>query len=204
MNDTFYYISAAGCSVCYAFATILEQIAAKKQKDIKSLNPKNLIGLFNQLPYVAGIVLDLAGGGLFLLASRALPLFLVFSFVAFSLVITAVINKVILGNSSSNLEKLAIVSVVIGIILLAVVAEPTKVRHVNQAFVTILELSTIPIGLIGFSMLKANLNRYSGLGLGALAGLSFGATGLISRVVHFSSLKYISMANTGLSCLWSP
>ena len=187
MQNIFPYLEGIGCSLCYGLATILQQVAAKRQETIESLNPSHLLRLFRQGPFILGIVLDLVGWGLFLLAARTLPLFLVLAFVASSLGTTALVARLFLATKSSMGERLAIVAVMVGIILLGITAEPSTARAVNRSFTLGIEWAPIPMAIIGAGLLKARGRRYGALLLALLAGLAFGGTGVIARFIEVTS-----------------
>ncbi len=182
------YLAGIGCSLCSGTATVLEQVAARRQKDIRSLHPSNFVKIFLQGPYAIGIILDLVGWGLFLFAARTLPLFLDLSFLAAGLMVTAVVAQAHYKIKINASEKRAIGLVMIGIILLGVVAEPSGPRSVSHHFVTIIEVFPVVLALTGASYLRAPHTRMTTLALAGCSGLAFGATGIISRIIHIPHL----------------
>jgi hypothetical protein len=193
MNHIIPYLAAIAASICYGGATVLEQVGARRQKDIVAINLNNIVSLLKQLPYFLGIILDLLGWIFFLIAVRKLPLFLCLSFVAFSLVISAILDKYLFKTKIPRNEIFAIISVMFGIIMLGVSAKPTSAKNVNHLFILSIELLVIPLGIIGLSVLKSVKNDYSGIILAAFSGLTFGITGIISRFIQFNSfsIKYL-------------
>jgi hypothetical protein len=190
VEDILPYLAGIGCSLCYGAATVLEQVAARRQKPIGSLHPSHLIRLAQQTPYILGVALDLVGWILFLLAARKLPLFLALSFVAASLVVTAILAHVYLAARVSSREHLAIVGVMVGLVLLGVAAQSSGGHSMNHYFRVALECAPVLIGLAGLMLLKMPQRKYSTFGLAALAGLAFGGTGLVARIIHF---KYLTV-----------
>lgn len=184
MDQVLPYIAGIGCSLCYGAATIFEQVAVRRQKSIGSLHPSHLVRLAQQGPYVLGIVLDIIGWVLFLLAARKLPLFLALSFVAASLIVSAILANRYLGAKESNRERLAIIGMMMGLIILGAVAQPSSGHTMNQAFKIALESAPVLLGLLGLALLRAPQRTYSSFGLAALSGLAFGGTGLVARVIH--------------------
>lgn len=178
------YLAGIGCSLCSGTATVLEQVAARRQKSIRSLHPYHFIKLFQQGPYAIGIILDLVGWGLFLLAARTLPLFLDLSFLAAGLVVTAIVAQAHSKTKISRTEMRAIGLVMIGITLLGVVAQPSSVHSVNHNFVLAIEVFPVVLALVGASWLRTGNTRASALALAGCSGLAFGATGIISRIIH--------------------
>lgn len=178
------YLAGIGCSFCYGIATILEQVAAKRQQPIGSLHPSHLIGLARQGPYIFGIVLDTVGWLLFLVAARKLPLFLALSFVVASLVVSAVLAHMYLSIRESNRERFAIISMIIGLVLLGAAAQPSTSHTSSQTFWVAIVCAPLFIGTCGLILLKISQHTFSTFGLAALAGLAFGGTGLVVRVIY--------------------
>ncbi len=193
MTNLVPYISGMASALCYGSATVLEQIAAKRQKQISSFSLRHLYDLFKQIPYLAGIILDIFGWIFFLITARYLPLFLDLSFVALSLVVSSIIASLFMSVKSSRNEKISMAAVVIGVILLGAIAEPTAAKSVNHLFKIILELFPIPMGIFGLLMLKADKYKFSALILAALSGLTFGATGLISRIINITHFSFAAL-----------
>jgi hypothetical protein len=182
------YLAGIGCSLCYGYATIYEQVAVRRQKSIGSLHPSHLIRLAKQGSYVFGIVLDIVGWILFLVAARRLPLFLALSFVAASLVVSAVLAHKYLSVKESSRERFAIIGMMVGLIILGAVAQPSSGHSMNQAFKIGLESAPILLGILGLALLRAPQRTYSAFGLAALSGLAFGGTGLVARVIHIGHI----------------
>jgi hypothetical protein len=189
MHSLIPYFTGLGCSICYGVATILEQVAAKRQENIDSLHPIHIVKLIKQTPYVLGIVLDLVGWALFLITARTLPLFLTLSFVVLSLVVTAIIARIFLSIQISYKEKFAMALIVISIVVLGIIAQPSMTYSVNKYFILLLEVGPLPIALLSVFILKAHDKRHKLLMLSGVAGVSFGATGLISRISNFTGFE---------------
>lgn len=188
MDHVLPYLAGIGCSLCYGAATIFEQIAVRRQKSIRSLHPSHLVRLVRQESYILGIALDLAGWILFLLAARKLPLFLALSFVAASLTVSAVIAHKYLGVKENNSERFAIIGMMVGLIILGAVAQPSNGHTMNQAFRIGVESAPVLLGVLGLALLRAPQRTYSAFGLAALSGLAFGGTGLVARVIHVGQI----------------
>jgi hypothetical protein len=182
------YLEGIGCSLCYGYATIYEQVAVRRQKSIGSLHPSHLVRLAKQGSYIFGIVLDILGWVLFLLAARRLPLFLALSFVAASLVVSAVLARKYLGTKENSRERFAIIGMMVGLIILGAVAQPSSGHSMNQAFKIGLESAPVLLGILGLALLRTPQRTYSTFGLAALSGLAFGGTGLVARVIHIGHL----------------
>ena len=185
------YLAGFGCSICYGLATIFELIAAKQQERITSLHPSQLIGLVKKNYYLIGIALDFIGWLLFLVSSQKLPLFLSMSFVAFSLVVTAIASHFMFKTKTHIKDVVAIIFIVIALISLSFVAKPSSAGHVSQVFSDLLKFMPVALVFIGYILLKLEDKKFIALSLAALSGICFGATGLIARVIHFDNFKSI-------------
>lgn len=188
------YLAGIGCSLCSGIATVLEQIAARRHTAIHSLHPSHFVRLFQQAPYVFGIILDLIGWGLFLFAARTLPLFLDLSFLAAGLMVTAITAQLRASTKISHAEKRAIALVMAGIVLLGLVAQPSSVHSVSHHFVVILEVFPVVIALIGAGWLRMDHTQRTASALAICSGLAFGATGIISRIIHIAHFDLHTIA----------
>jgi drug/metabolite transporter (DMT)-like permease len=204
MGSELAYISGLGCSICYGISTVLQQEGTRKQDKIESFHISNAYNLLKQLQYVIGLVLDLVGWLLFLYSAHQLPLFLCLSFVSFSLFTTALIARVFKNVKITKNELLSLASIFIGLVLVSVVAKPSEAKHAGVAFKLVLELGPILLALLGIKYLKDKKSNHSALVLSALAGLTYGATGIISRLIQLNKvsdifqLLVISIAAYGL------
>jgi hypothetical protein len=190
MHDILPYAMGVGCSICYGAATIFEQVAVKRHATIVSFKASQLLKIVRQAPYILGTTLDLLGWLLFLLAARRLPLFLVLSFGALSLVVTVVLARAYLSIKISHSHKLAILSIIGGTFLLGIAARPSSVyiHTVNIYFRLAVEVFLIPVLIAGLLLLKSSKERHVPTFLALLAGLCFGATGILARVIRFSHI----------------
>lgn len=190
MHTLLPYLAGIGCSLCYGLATILEQAGARNHKAIRSLHPSHFVQLFRQFPYISGIVLDLLGWVLFLAAARSLPLFLDLSFVTASVMVTAVLAHLFFHIKNTKTEVIAISVITLGLILLGIAAKPSAATNVSHAFRLALEFSPVIIAVVGLYSLKINGRKVSAMMLAICAGLSFGATGLVSRIIHIQHYDF--------------
>jgi len=78
-------------ALAYGGASVLQSVAARRAESGSGLDPRLMVRLARSVPYVSGLVLDLAAFVASLVALRTLPLFLVQSAVASSVGVTAVI-----------------------------------------------------------------------------------------------------------------
>ena len=174
--------AAFGCAACYGVGSVLEQIGARREETATTLDPRLLIRLAGQLPYLAGLGLDAVGWALSLVALRTLPLFLVQSAVAASIAVTAVVARLVLRTKLDTGDTIAIVVIVVGLIVLALAAAPDDARPVGALF-RLLLVAGVPVLAVGAAALvKVEVER-GALGLAAVAGLAFSGTAIAGRVV---------------------
>jgi drug/metabolite transporter (DMT)-like permease len=146
MSASLALVFALGCAVCYGVGSVLEQVGARRERAATSLDPRLLLRLAKQLPYLAGLGLDGVGWVLSLLALRVLPLFLVQSAVAASIAVTAVVARMVLGTRLGRVDAAAIAVIVVGLVLLAVAAAPDASRPVSAAFRAVLLVGVLVVG----------------------------------------------------------
>jgi hypothetical protein len=77
-------VAAFATALCYGTASVLRSVGCRRVAGSAELDPRLLLRLAGQLPYVAGFLLDMLGFAASVLALRTLPLFLVRAAVAAS------------------------------------------------------------------------------------------------------------------------
>lgn len=182
------YIAGLIAAICYGTAIVLEQLGAKKESKIKSLNPLHLLGLLKRSTYFWGIVLDLFGEIFILIAVRRLPLFLVQSFIALSIVVSALLDHYWLKHQIKKNEKIAIGLVLTGLLILSLVAKPGTAIATSYMFKLILVLMPIAFIILGTALVKLKTSKLNSAFIAILAGLAFGATSVLTRMLIFNQI----------------
>lgn len=182
MSATPALVAALGCALCYGVGSVLEQVGARREQMALSIDPRLLLRLAQQGPYLAGLGLDVVGFGLSLLALRTLPLFLVQSAVAASIAVTAVVARLVLHTVLDRFDVAAIGVIVVGLVLLAVAAAPDASRPVGTTFRVVLLLGVPVLALAGAALARSTTAR-GHLGLAAVAGLAFSGTAVAGRTI---------------------
>ena len=172
-------LAAAGAAVCYGAATVLQAIGARRTAGA-GLNVQLLARLAKQLPYVAGLALDLAGFVLVVLALHSLPLFLVQSVIAGSVGVTAGLAVAVLNVRLSRRETASLVVLSTGLVLLAVSAKPGHAQPLSRPAEWLL-LATLPACAVIASGAARRHSTSAAVVLAAVAGLGFGAVGIAAR-----------------------
>ncbi len=175
-------LTAFAAACCYAFGSILQAVAARSVPDAEGLDPRFLIRLLHSWRYLLGVGLDGLGFLLALVAVRTLPLFVVQSVVASFLAITAVLGAVFLKMPLRRSDWIGLSVVVAGLVLVGASAAEDSSVDVTSA-----ERWGVLVAAIVLALVSVPLARVPGVrgafGLGAVAGLAFGATAVASRML---------------------
>jgi drug/metabolite transporter (DMT)-like permease len=182
MSATPALVAALGCALCYGIGSVLEQVGARREQTATSIDPRLLLQLARQGPYLAGLGLDVVGWGLSLLALRTLPLFLVQSAVAASIAVTAVVARWVLHTVLDRFDLTAIGVIIVGLIMLALAAAPDASRPVGAVFRVVLLLGVPVLALAGAALARSTTAR-GHLGLAVVAGLAFSGTAVAGRTI---------------------
>jgi len=167
-------------AVCYGVASVLQAIGARRTRRSAAADPRLLVRVLRQGPFLVGVALDLIGFAFQFVALRSLPLFLVQAALAANLAVTAVVAIPVLGVRLGRLQWLAVFSVCAGLALLAVAAGHESTEPVQLGFRLGLLAAAVLLVLLG--LLAGRLPaRVRGAFLGAVAGLSFAVLALAVR-----------------------
>src|SRR4051794_8609318 len=172
-------LCAIVASLCYGAASVLQAASARRTDSTEGLDPRLLIRLFGQLPYVIGVTLDVIG---FIASVVALqlgqPLFVVQAIVAASVGVTAAIVAV-MGTRLGRNEWFGLAAIGIGLILLALSAGPENDVVLANGWYWVMLAAVVPVGLIGAAGLRAK-GTSAAILLGLGAGLGFAITAVAS------------------------
>ena len=123
-------ITALLAALCYAIGSILQAKAASQAERSEGLDPRFIVRIIGQLPYLIGLILDGVGFLLSLVALQFLPLFLSEALIASSVGMTAVLAVIFLKVKLSRLERWAVPSLIVGLILLSLSADAEQAEAV--------------------------------------------------------------------------
>ena len=179
-------LGAALAAICYGIGSVLQAIGARRTSESDGLDPRLLVRLMKQLPYVAGLVLDGIGFVGAIVALRTLPLFLVQSAIAASVGVTAVTAVLVLHARLKRVEIFALLGLFTGLVLLGISAQPESAKHLQTAGVVALYIGIALV--IALGVVSGRYNTPVGAaGLAAAAGLGFGGVGISARVLDVPS-----------------
>ena len=175
-------LCAVFASLCYGGASVLQAVSAKRTASTEGLDPRLLIRMFGQLPYLLGISLDGVGFAASVVALQLnQPLFVVQAIVAGSVGVTAAISAV-MGTRLGRIEWSALAALGAGLVLLALSAGVENDIRLGNKWYWVMLAATIPVALLG-----AAGSRLDGSGaavlLGTGAGLAFAITAIAARTL---------------------
>jgi drug/metabolite transporter (DMT)-like permease len=184
-KDMLFYLAcaaAAGCAISNGIAGVLEKVGADREVPATSLRFVLLWKVAHQLPYLAGIGLDLIGWLLTLFAVRHLPLFLVQSIVAMGVIVTALTERVVLGGTLGRRRITGIGIALGGLLLLGLVAQPETVAHVRGLTYWTIVAGPALLALCSVIALKLR-GSMATIALAVLSGIGFGGTSIVGRII---------------------
>ncbi|MCU1428159.1 MAG: hypothetical protein JWL83_2159 [Actinomycetia bacterium] len=174
-------------ALSYGIGSVLQAAAARRAERSSNLDPMLLVRLVNELPYVAGLALDVVAFVASVIALRDLPLFMVQSALAGSVGVTAITASIAFGVPLRRSERVALAGLMFGFVLLAVSARPQHAASLGAVGRWVLVSGVALVAVAG--AISARLDdRKAGIGLAICAGLSWSATGIAARVLHVPSV----------------
>jgi drug/metabolite transporter (DMT)-like permease len=179
-------VCALAAAVSYGLGSVLQGAAARREPPSERLDGMLLVRLVRELPYLAGLALDLAGFVATVVALQNLPLFMVQPIIAGSVGVTAVVAATVFHTSLHRAERVALVALVVGFALLAASAQPESASALGTAGTWVLAAGVLVVVVAGAT--GSRLGRpYDVTALAAAAGLSWAGSGVAARVLELSS-----------------
>src|SRR3954469_16260442 len=126
-------VAALAAAVAYGVASVLQAVGSRRLATAAP-DARLLLRLLRSAPYVAGLALDAAGVAATVVALRVLPLFVVESAVASSVGVTALVAARWLGARLRRPERIALVVLGVGLVLLASSAEAEGGQPLSRAW----------------------------------------------------------------------
>jgi drug/metabolite transporter (DMT)-like permease len=184
-------LAAFGSAICYGVASALQAVAARRATPSAGrVDPRLLVRVLRQAPFVAGMVLDVLGFGLQFVALRRLPLFVVQAAQSGNLAVTAVVAVPLLKMRLAARQWAAVGAVTGGLAMLALSAGTENPRPAGLGFR--IGLLVVVAGLVLAGLVAARLaGPARSLGLGLVAGLGFGVAALAVRSLGSMSVAHL-------------
>jgi drug/metabolite transporter (DMT)-like permease len=187
--------AAIGCALCNAFAAILQKVSSDKVGAIKSYNVSVMLRLFRQLPYAAGIVLDLLAGIFTLIAVNRLPLFIVQAIIASCVVLTAFLEQLLLKRKLGRQIYSAAAVALVGLGCLALASHSEKTASVGVPVKDSIVAAPVLLLAVGAIVLKVK-SRLSTFVLAGLSGAAFGGVSIIGRLLVYPNPLWMVAKNS--------
>ena len=175
-------LGAFGAALCYGVGSVLQAVAARGTATAEGLDPRLLLRLARSWHYLLGVALDGLGFVLAIAAVRSLPLFVVQSIVASFLAVTAVVGAVVFKTPLRRADRLGLMVVIGGLVLIGLSAAEDRSVAVSDAEQWGVLVATVALAVAAVPL--ARLRGAAGAAaLGAVAGLAFGATAIAARML---------------------
>ena len=185
-------VCALVAAVFYAVGSILQSYAASRTESAGTLDPRFIVRMFKQLPYLLGLSSDLVGFLFSLVALQFLPLFLSEALLASSVGMTAILAVLFLKVRLSPMEKLAVPGLIVGLVCLAISAQPAQAVQISMT-ARWLELIGVAV-IVGLALLSTKLPpAKAGVAVAVVSGLSFSGMGIATRSLDIPDQWWLLM-----------
>jgi drug/metabolite transporter (DMT)-like permease len=175
-------LGAVAAALCYGVASVLQSVAARRAPIGDYLDPRLLVRLARQLPYLIGITLDLLGFLASVIALRTLPLFFVQAVVSSSVGVTALLAVAVLHHHLVRSEMIALAALGVGLLLLAVSAQAESASPVSTAGGWLLLSGVVVVICLGAIAARSH-GPATAPTLAVAAGLAFAGVGIAARAL---------------------
>ena len=176
-------LGAAVAAIAYGTATVLQAIGVQRMAAIPdgaALWTRLVAGRL----YAFGLILDVLGFLASVASLRTLPLFLVESAVASSVAVTAVLAVLVLDLRLRRAEITALAVIGVGLVLLAVSAEPGPAHHAGAVAGWVLLGTVALVALMLLIGLRDANSARASLILATAAGAGYGLVGIAARALE--------------------
>jgi drug/metabolite transporter (DMT)-like permease len=175
-------LAAVAAAVCYGVGSVLQSISARRSAAAEGLDPRLLVRLLGDLPYLAGLSLDLLGFLASVVALHRLPLFFVQAAITSSVGVTVLLSVVVLGTKMHRVEIVALVVMGVGLLLLAVAARPERAHLLPRPAQWAVLGGVAVVAILGVA--ASRIPGPSGaVCLAIVAGLGFTGVGIAARAL---------------------
>lgn len=174
-------VGAIVMAACYGVGAVLQAVGMRDSTSTESLDPRLVVRMLSELPYLIGLGLDGLGFLASLLALRHLPLFLVQAGVAASVGITALLADRFLAVRLRARHWTALLALAVGVVLLAMSAEPGVSKLLSRPAEWTLVALIVPVLLTGIWAARPGHGGASVLALAS--GAAFSGVSIAARAV---------------------
>ncbi len=177
------WLAALGTALCFGISALFEDDAAKASPVTASGGTRSALRVTTRLPYLVGMGLSLIGWALSLLALQRLPLFAVQATAASSIGIIVLLDWLRTCRPIPSREAWLLVALGVGLVALAVAAEPSDPGKVAGTFDVAMWIGIVALAGLLPILLRTSGSRGSAL-LGIFSGLAYGGTALCARALE--------------------
>ena len=177
-------LAAFGCAVAFGLATVLESIGARRiESATGTADARSLARVATQVPYLAGLGVDLLGWLLSLVALASLPVFVVESMIASAIGFTVLFAALLQHVRPTARQLWFIAAIAVGLVGLASSGASEEAHRTPAAYTWAMVVSLALLALAGWLVARLVHGSLSASVLGGLAGLAFGGTALCGRAI---------------------
>jgi drug/metabolite transporter (DMT)-like permease len=176
-------LAVAAAALCSGAAAVVQASAVGRLPTADAVSAGFAVRLLRSPRYLIALALVACGFGLFLLAVRTLPLFVVQAGRASSLAITALLSVLILRRRLQVPEIVAVFVIGSGLVVVAATAGPQAREEVGNATRLLLLAAVAAVGLAAAGAVRIGDPTRSGLALAVSAGSCFGLLALGARML---------------------
>lgn len=175
-------LAAVSAAAAFGVAAVLQAVAARREASGRGVDPRLLVRLLRQPPFVTAVALSLLGFALHVAALRLLPLFLTQAVIASSVVVTAIVGARVFSIVPTHAEYVAVLAVGVGLALLtATASEPGAAVPSPVVSAALLPAAGV---VAAAGVLAARLPGSLGASvLGLVSGCGFAVVAIAGRVL---------------------
>ena len=179
--------AALAAALVFGVAAVLQGIAVARVARVvrvgSGVDPRLLLRLLREAPFLGTVLLNLLGFVLHVVALQALPLFLVQVTLASAVAVTAVLSVFVLKNPLNSRQWGAVLAVCSGLALLALSAEATEAAAGTGRGLRLALLGAVVlVALTGTAAGRVSGAAGAAL-LGLVAGTGFGVVAVAARLL---------------------
>ena len=175
-------LAALAAAAAFGTASVLQTIGGRRTVADQPLGAGLVAALMAQPLFALGVLLDVAGFVLNLLALQRLPLFVVQPTVGASVAVTALLASRYLGESLSRAQRVALLGTLAGLGLLAASADAGPAEGGGTTGLVLL-VGGVPLLAAAAFAVDRRGGSSLGLRLAVVSGVAFAAFGLAGRTL---------------------
>jgi drug/metabolite transporter (DMT)-like permease len=193
-------VFAGAAAISYGAATILQALGVRRIGGVdQQASLWTRVG--SGRVYGLGLLLDGLGFVASVVALRELPLFLVEAVVASSVAVTAVLAVVVLHVRLRSAEVAALTVTILGLIVLALCAQPGPAHHLGTTAAWLLLGSVAVLAIALLVALRDPDATRASLVLATVSGAGFGIVGIAARTLRVSAPWWLTITQPVLWAL---